>query len=232
MKLSFEYKGRKVTYQLMYKKTSAITINISEDETVKVVAPIGTSVQTVMDKVKGNAPWIISELSKLENEKRKNSIPDQYTYLGKNYGIEINLNQTLPEVEVKLARGKFLIQTPVNNPKKIREAVLKWYKDKVIIKAKERLKLYAEHFKSIPQELVVEEDDNILCEARDGSIFLNCSAGMLPIEILDYLLVISLCSLENPDSGQQEYDEKLKGILADHEKSKAWLEKNKSYLLI
>ena len=62
MKLSFDYKGIKVTYYLTYKKAKAISIKITEDGRVNVIAPIGTSVFAIMDKVKGNAPWIFSEI--------------------------------------------------------------------------------------------------------------------------------------------------------------------------
>ena len=44
MKLSFDYKGIKVTYYLTYKKAKAISIKITEDGRVNVIAPIGTSV--------------------------------------------------------------------------------------------------------------------------------------------------------------------------------------------
>ena len=64
MKLHFDYKGTKIVYELTYKKTRAISINIDADGKVSVIAPIGTSVYAVMDKIKGNAPWIISQLEK------------------------------------------------------------------------------------------------------------------------------------------------------------------------
>ena len=52
MKLSFDYKGIKVTYYLTYKKAKAISIQVTEEGRVNVTAPRGTPVFAVMDKVK------------------------------------------------------------------------------------------------------------------------------------------------------------------------------------
>lgn len=231
MKLSFNYKGTKISYSLMYKKTTAISINIDLNRMVNVVAPLGTSVQTVMDKVKGNAPWIIEELYRGSNQKNRDTILTQYTYLGKNYGVEITSKKDLDKIVVKLVRGKFVIQTPTDNQKEIRKALLVWYKDKVTIKLKERLKVYAELFQEVPQEIIISNNEAIFFESKNNIIYVNVAIGMLTIEMIDYLLVYELCKLNYPIE-QHEDTKKLKEIVPQYEECKKWLEKNKAYLLL
>jgi len=214
----------------MYKKTTAIAINMDHG-TVNVVAPLGTSVQTVMDKVKGNAPWIINELYQYHKQSNKDSVLTQYTYLGKNYGVEIVNDKDVDKIAVKLVRGKFIIQTPTDNQKEIREALLMWYKDKITIKLKERLKVYGKQFQEVPQEIIVGNDGDILFQAQNNIFYANVVLGMLGIEVIDYLLVYGLCGLNYPKEQHKDI-KKLKEILPHYEESKEWLEKNKAQLLL
>ena len=59
MKLSFEFEGTKINYDLTYKKRSSIAIQVEENGEIKVLAPVGTPIFSVVDKVKGNADWIL-----------------------------------------------------------------------------------------------------------------------------------------------------------------------------
>lgn len=230
MKLSFEYKGIQVNYNLMYKKTHAMAINIDSKGIVNVVAPIGTSVQTVMDKVKGNAPWIINELYQSHQKNRKTTLLEQYVYLGKSYGVEIVSQQDANQIVVKLLRGKFVIQTPTDNQEEIRNALITWYKEKVVSKLKERVKLYADFFKEIPAKIEAEDDPSILFQITTDRIFSNITVGMLTVEVIDYLLVSGLCGL-NALGESSEETKKLQEVLPNYEESKEWLEKNKAQLL-
>jgi predicted metal-dependent hydrolase len=231
MKLSFEYKGTKISYDLMYKKTTAISINIDSNNNVNVVAPLGTSVQTVMDKVKGNAPWIINELYQSTHQNSKGTLFKQYAYLGKNYSVEIVDNKEADTITVKLLRGKFVIQTPTDSEKEIREALIMWYKDKVSAKLKERLKVYAESFKKAPEMIIVNTDENELFGVRDNIFYVSVAVGMLSIELIDYLVVNALCRL-NGLKEPHESMKKLKEVLPDYEEYRKWLEKNKAELLL
>lgn len=228
MKLSFEYKGIKVNYYLIYKKTSAISIQVDSQKRVHVTAPVGTSVQTVMDKVKGNAPWIISEINKDNDKKEVDVLADHYTYLGKKYGVEILVNEEREKVSVKLSRGKFVIQTPKDNKSEIKKALIEWYKDKVTGKLKERMDVYGQFFHKIPSEIIVEEDQTVLFQAHEDRIFANLALGMIPVGVIDYIIVSALCRLSYSDSSE----EKLKSILPNYQEYKEWLEKNKGCLIM
>lgn len=227
MKLHFDYKGTKITYELTYKKTRAISINIDADGKVSVIAPIGTSVFAVMDKIKGNAPWIVSQLANNAVEIKEAKLLEQYTYLGKNYGLEI-VKVTDAPIKVKMVRGKFVIETNTDDKGEIRAAIIAWYKDKVEAKIKERLKVYKESFETIPTEIEVADDEKVFFRANDKTIFANVRLGMVTVDVMDYIIVSSLCHINIEDKAAAVM--KLEELLPNYEKSKQWLEENKNQL--
>lgn len=246
MKLSFDYKGIKVTYYLTYKKAKAISIKVTEEGHVNVVAPRGTPVFAVMDKVKGNAPWIISELYKKmgtneatdvkvesksqELVKEEAKLLDQYMYSGKNYKLEVVSNAEAKEIKVKMVRGKFVVETPTDSVEEIRDAIVEWYKQKVKAKIKERFKEYGSLFEKVPTEIVLTDDQNVLFKANSKEVVANARLGILPGEVIEYVLLSSLCRINY--NNETEEMKKLEEVLPNYEKSKEWLEENKGKLAL
>ena len=230
MKLNFDYKGTKITYDLTYKKTKAISIKITEEGKVNVIAPIGTSIYAVMDKVKGNAPWIISELYRNRPQVSQSQLLEQYTYLGKNYKLEIVTSSELKEIKVKMLRGKLVVETYTESAAEIRQAIIDWYKQKVNAKIKERLKAYKEMFEMVPAQVEVMDDNTILFRSDETCITANVRVGIMPVEIIDYILVSSLCRINGLVDGKEVG--KMEEIIPSFEKSKEWLEENKNKLTL
>lgn len=236
MKLNFDYKGTKVTYYLTYKKTKSISINIEKNGQVNVTAPIGTSVYAVMDKVKGNAPWIIAQINKITGAApvkprvsaaiQEIRLLDQYTYLGKNYKLEINENPDADSIKVKMVRGKFVVETAVQDKAAIREAIIAWYKDKVTAKLKERLKVYKDEFKDMPNKFIVEDKGNVLFRLSNDTIETNVRLGILTADVIDFMLVKSLAHRNFPD----KEEEVLERLLPNYKKSEELLNESKSKL--
>ncbi|MDF2595803.1 MAG: hypothetical protein K0R69_2144 [Clostridia bacterium] len=231
MKLSFEYKEKRIDYNLIYKKIRAISINIGGGGEVNVSAPLGTSLATVMDKVKGHAPWILTELNSQLRARQKEEISEDVVYLGKHYGVEIIKDDDTVPMEVKLIKGKFVIRTYTENQKLIKKALVMWYQKKLHIKIKERLQLYGELFKEVPKEIIIEEEEDLLFEINNHKLFVNVMIGTVPVSVIDYLLVRGLCKLNSVAEKGNELA-KLKEILPNYEQDKEWLEKNKGSLLL
>lgn len=227
MKLSFNYKGIKVTYYLTYKRAKAISIKITEKGQVNVIAPIGTPVFSVMDKVKGNAPWIISQIyNKPDMLKQEVTLFEQYTYLGKNYKLEVIDQPSLDKVKVKMLRGKFVVETPTRKAEEIRNALVEWYKPKITAKVKERLNTYCSAFEKVPEEIKVVDEKELLFKGSSTEMVIDVKFGCLPVEIIDYILLTHLCHFE------KDGEAKMKELLPTYEKSKQWLDENKKGLRI
>ncbi|MBP3887798.1 MAG: DUF45 domain-containing protein [Cellulosilyticum sp.] len=247
MKLSFDYKGIKVTYYLTYKKAKAISIKVTEEGRVNVIAPLGTSVFSVMDKVKGNAPWIINEIYAKKNvgegvhtnvhenttnvSKAEIKLLEQYMYSGKNYKLEIVSNAEAENIKVKMVRGKFVVETATDSTVEIRNALVEWYKQKVKAKIKERYKEYGSLFGTIPAEIELTDDNSVLFKADANVTTANAKMGILPGEVIDYVLVSSLCRI-NGMTEEDTVKTLFEEIIPNYEKSKQWLEENKAQLAL
>ena len=231
MKLSFDYKGIKVTYYLTYKKAKAISIKVTEEGRVNVIAPLGTSVFSVMDKVKGNAPWIINEIYARKNvdsgvhtdvhentqdvSKAEIKLLEQYMYSGKNYKLEVVSNSEAENIKVKMVRGKFVVETATDSVEAIRNAIVEWYQQKVKAKIKERYKEYSNVFEIIPSDLQLTDDNSVLFKADKELTIANAKMGILPGEVIDYVLVSSLCHINCTDEVSEM--KKLEEILPNYQ---------------
>ena len=151
-------------------------------------------------------------------------------YSGKNYKLEIISNSEAEKIKVKMIRGKFVVETATEDVYEVRTAIIEWYKEKVKAKIKERFKEYANVFSVIPGEIVLTDDSNILFKANTNQITADAKVGILPGDVIDYVLVSALCRLNNEN--QEEEMKQLEEILPNYEKSKEWLEQNKSQLIL
>lgn len=228
MKLSFDYKGIQVTYYLTYKKAKAISIQVTEEGRVNVTAPRGTSVFAIMDKVKGNAPWIIREVYSKQKPEKEVQLLEQYTYLGKNYKLEVILNPEAEGIKVKMVRGKFVVETATEEADAIRSAIVEWYKQKVTAKIKERFKEYSHSFEKMPKNIEIVDEENILVRINAEQVVANAKLGLLPVEVIDFVLLTGLCRLNC--EGEAAEKQKLEELLPNHQKSAEWLEENKGNL--
>lgn len=230
MKLNFDYKGKKITYNLMYKKTKVISINISKDGEVNVIAPIGTSVYAVMDKVKGNSEWIIGEIYDKSIASEQIELPEQYMYLGKNYKLQVVLNNEIEQITVKMLRGRLVVETNTQSNKQIRDAIVEWYKQKVVAKLKERIKVFKEEYVNLPTEVEVVDDKGVLLAVNKDTIRANVALGIAPADVIDYIVITGLNKVNELDNDKSE--NKVNNLIAEPNKVQKWLEDNNKNLML
>lgn len=219
MKLSFDFEGNKVSYNLTYKKRPNISINVEENGQVSVIAPPGTPALTVIDKVKGHASWIVSEIARLKQTKEN---ANQYMYLGKTYGIDIIENAEQEKTTVKLVRGKFVIEGKYVDQQRATEALLKWYLTKTTSKIKERAKLFAEHFEKMPKKFDTKIIKNKLWHVEEDLITFDVNCGIGPTYILDCVLLEALCVFNDIEDSEAV----LKKFIPEAELAQTWVKEN------
>lgn len=219
MKLSFEFQGTKISYNLTYKKRNSIAIQVEADGSVHVTAPVGTTLFSVADKVKGHAEWIVGEIRRLQRQKEN---ANQFMYLGKTYGIDTIENQEKEVPTVKLVRGKFVIEGKALTPEAISQGLLDWYKTKTTTKLKERSKLFAEAFDKMPKKYKVTTIKNTLWYIEDDTIIFDVNCGIGPVCMLDTVLVEALCQF----NGLEETQTKLDALVPDTALAREWVQEN------
>lgn len=220
MRLNFEYQGENIAYNLSYKKRGTISIQVESDGTVNVVAPVGTTIFSVMDKVKGHAHWIREEIARTQ---KANTHLEQYMYLGKNYGVEIVEVPEQEEATVKLLRGKFLVETNDVSPQAVKEEMKKWYAVKTLAKAKERVKALSEHFEAVPKKVDIAIIPKRLYEVNEEVFALDINCGFCPTHVIDCVLTEALCKY----NGMTEVQGKLAEVVPEYLDAKEWIMSNK-----
>lgn len=219
MKLSFDFQGTKISYNLAYKKRTSISIQVEGDGTINVVAPVGTTLFSVADKVKGHSEWIVGELKRLRKQKEN---VNQYMYLGKTYGIDF-VEDTEKEVPtVKLVRGKFVVEGKELSDEVATEAILKWYITKTTTKLKERSKVFAESFEKMPKKYEVKVVKNTLWYIEEDKMIFDVNCGVGPVCMLDTVLVEALCQY----NGIADTHSKLEELVPDADVARAWVKEN------
>ena len=111
MKLEFEYGSRLITFYLIYIKRKTMSIEVETTGEVTVIAPVGTYTDDVIEKVKSRAGWIVSKQyeSKFINDtkiKREAVSGESYMYLGRNYSLDIRVDENIDNIEERLNEYK------------------------------------------------------------------------------------------------------------------------------
>lgn len=220
MKLSFEYGSTKIEYNLTYKKRSSISIQVEADGQVNVVAPVGSTIFSVMDKVKGNAEWVAGELERIRVAKEATL---KYVYLGKNYGVELVEDNTKEDITVKLVRGKFVVEGANLTNERVVPAMKTWYVDKATSKAKERAKTFIDMFEAKPKKIQVNilKDSLYSIDKDKSSLILDVNCAIGAVNVLDYMLVGALCKFNEMDNDSTNL--KIKELIPDFEVAEEWL---------
>lgn len=83
---------------------------------VNVIAPVGTSTEEIIEKVKSRVAWIVSKQyeSKFINDTKINRETvggEYYICIGRNYYLDIIIDEELYSINVKLFQGKFVVNT-------------------------------------------------------------------------------------------------------------------------
>ncbi|MDA3734128.1 DUF45 domain-containing protein [Niameybacter massiliensis] len=220
MKLSFNFEGTKIDYDLTYKKRTSIAINVDEDGSVKVLAPVGTPLFSVMDKVKGNADWILGELLRIQRAKE---YANHCMYLGKNYGIEFVEDETKENPVVKLVRGKFVVEGQNITKETMMLPLCEWYITKTMSKLKERVKVYNEQFEKMPKKVDVKILQNRLWYIDEDQIIFDVNIGVGPVNLIDSVLVEALCRF----NGIEDSNSVLAKMVPESEQAREWVNINK-----
>ena len=61
MELEFKYGSRMITFNLIYRKRKTLSIEVEATGEVTVIAPVGTSTDDIIERVKSRAGWIVSK---------------------------------------------------------------------------------------------------------------------------------------------------------------------------
>lgn len=231
MELKFEYGSRIITFNLIYRKRKTMSIEVETTGEVTVIAPVGTSTDDIVEKVKSRAGWIVSKQyeSKFINDtkiKREAVSGESYMYLGRNYSLDIRVDENIDNISVKLFQGKFVVNTYIKDEDLIKKAMENWYREKTLAKVKERVSYYSSYFNNEVTTVKVKEQKKrwASCTSKNELLF-NWRCVMAPVFVLDYIVVHEMCHMEYKNHSKDFWN-RVYAVMPDYEVRKSWLKNN------
>lgn len=231
MELKFDYGSRIITFNLIYRKRKTMSIEVETTGEVTVIAPVGTYTDDVIEKVKSRAGWIVSKQyeSKFINDtkiKREAVSGESYMYLGRNYSLDIRVDENIDNISVKLFQGKFVVNTYIKDEDFIKKAMENWYREKTLAKVKERVSYYSSYFNNEVTTVKVKEQKKrwASCTSKNELLF-NWRCVMAPVFVLDYIVVHEMCHMEYKNHSKDFWN-RVYAVMPDYEVRKSWLKNN------
>lgn len=231
MELKFDYGSRIITFNLIYRKRKTMSIEVETTGEVTVIAPVGTYTDDVIEKVKSRAGWIVSKQyeSKFINDtkiKREAVSGESYMYLGRNYSLDIRVDENIDNISVKLFQGKFVVNTYIKDENLIKKAMENWYREKTLAKVKERVSYYSSYFNNEVTTVKVKEQKKrwASCTSKNELLF-NWRCVMAPVFVLDYIVVHEMCHMEYKNHSKDFWN-RVYAVMPDYEVRKSWLKNN------
>ena len=228
MKLSTQYGNKNIEFEIEYRNRKTLAIQIEPIDKVLVLSPRGLSEEIIKEKVKSKAKWILKKLLHFKDMgyipfKREFVNGEAFIYLGRNYLLQLLLNENLYRPIVKLSDGKLNISTPTKDQTILKNALQKWYKreaKKIIIK---RFEFYKPKFSVKPRIIKIKEQKKRWgsCSSK-GNIYFNWRAVMAPSPVIDYIIVHEMSHLIHKNHSSKFW-ESVETILPDYKARRKWL---------
>ena len=231
MELKFDYGSRIITFNLIYRKRKTMSIEVETTGEVTVIVPVGTATEDVIETVKSRAGWIVSKQyeSKFINDtkiEREAVSGESYMYLGRNYSLDIRVDENIDNISVKLFQGKFVVNTYTKDEDLIKKAMENWYREKTLAKVKERVSYYSSYFNDEVTTVKVKEQKKrwASCTSKNELLF-NWRCVMAPVFVLDYIVVHEMCHMEYKNHSKDFWN-RVYAVMPDYEVRKLWLRNN------
>lgn len=231
MKLGFKFGTKDIEFEVQYSNRRTLAIEVETSGEVNVVAPIGVSEEDIIKRVKTKATWIVQKQYEVRNINvnkinREAVSGESYLYLGRNYTLQLVLDDQSKEIKVKLFRGKFIVTTYTKDEDKIKASLEAWYREKALQKITERIKYYSPFFNKQPKTIKVKEQKKrwASCTSKDELLF-NWRCAMAPAYIIDYIVVHEMCHMYYKDHSK-EFWNMVSGAMPDYESRRLWLRDN------
>lgn len=226
--MKFEYGTQTIEFDVKYSNRKTIEIGVEAPDIVKVVAPIGLSDEVLLKNVQKKANWIITKLFEIREieyirAKKEYVNGEAFLYLGRNYSLQLIIDESLKKPITKLYQGKFIIETPTKDQNALKESMEEWYRDKTLEKVDEKISYYQKYFEVKPRLIKVKEQKKrwASCSSNRDLLF-NWRCSMAPSWVLDYIVVHEMCHMIYMNHSK-EFWLLVERIMPDYKKKREWL---------
>ena len=223
-----QFGSKKIDFRLEYSSRKSLGITVTPDLDVLVKAPVDAPIDTIKEKLRKKAAWILKQQNFFlsfhpKTPPKKYVSGETHLYLGRQYRLKVIDSQ----IETVKLKGKFIeVSTP--DKSRAKQLVQNWY----LQLAKMKFHLLAQPLIDRFKKYNVEPSSIVLrdmptrwgsCTPK-GKIILNPELIKAPKGCIEYVIIHELCHLIHHDHTQKFIDLQSKEM-QDWEKWKEKLEK-------
>jgi len=207
-------------------RRKTVSIFIERDGSVRVLAPITASDETIENAIRSKEYLIFKKLARWK-ELNQGKVDREFVngqsflYLGRNYQLEIIEKQEEP---LKFSGSKFYLDKQFLGQA---EHVFKeFYRVKAKEKISERMKLIEDKFETKPTSVKVLELQNRWASwtPKNGLNF-HWKCAMAPVSVIDYIITHEMVHLKHPNHSPEFWDE-LDKKMPNYREYENWLKMN------
>lgn len=210
---SVQYGTTTIEYDLNFSQRSTLAIDVLPDLSITVQAPQGSDLETIQQKVKKRAPWILRQQRKFETylpqlPPRQYVSGETHRYLGRQYRLKVAESDT---ENIKLSRGYFFINVAdKNDTERVKTLLTEWYRRQARRIFQERLDAcFAKvHFLELdyPELTIRQMETRWGSCTPEGKIILNLRLIQVPKPYINYVIMHELCHLKEHHHGRRFYE--------------------------
>lgn len=192
-----------IEFNLSYSERKTLGITVTPGFEVLVTAPFTADLDTIHEKLRKKAPWIIRQKGYFltfhpRTPAKKYLTGETHLYRGRQYRLLVQDNCD-ESVRIK---GSFLMVN-TTDPKRIKTLVTNWYEEKANLHFHKIARPHIDQFKKYnvePSDLVLRQMSLRWgsCTAK-GKIILNPELIKAPNGCIEYVIVHELCHLLHRD---------------------------------
>lgn len=212
-KYTVQFGSVTIPYAVTHSRSKSLKITVSPDREVAVVAPVGTPLERIAERVAHRGGWIVRQLEHFRRyppapAPRRYVSGETHLYLGRQYRLKvIQADQDV----VKLTRGYFEVYVKeTGDPHRVERLLTKWF----AVHAREALTARLEKCLAAVQYFDLPAPKGVLfrnmakrwgsCTA-EGVIMLNTKLVHVPVPCIDYVIIHELCHLKHPNHSPAFY---------------------------
>jgi predicted metal-dependent hydrolase len=227
---SVQYGSTSIEFRVRFATRRTLEISVHPNGEVEVVAPTGTEIVRIQERVKRRARWILRQRNFFRQfhpgvSPRQYLSGETHLYLGRRYRLKVELGTALG---VRLTRGiLFVNDVKLPSPEHTEELLLSWYRSRA-------QEIFGEMFETLwlgqpgrsvkPRLQIKAMRTRWGSLSKGGILTLNPELIRAPRECIEYVICHELCHLHHHDHGVGFFKH-LARRLPDWEKRKQRLEK-------
>lgn len=223
-----------IGYRVVFRSRRTLGIEVHPDLSVHVVAPVGTSLQVIEERVAKRGAWIGKQRRFFEqflphHPPRQAVSGETWTYLGRRYMLRIEAGE---DPSVKLTRGDLRVVVPDRKDRvRVKRLLAAWYHEHAKAKFNEQVLIAVEELRlhhpiRVPKLAYRTMKRRWGSCSTSGTLTLNPDLIQAPLMCIRYVILHELCHLVHMDHGR-EFHRLLGRVMPDHRRWKERLEESR-----